>query len=447
MHMPSTINGKPYSCDNALNGVLHNLEVAIRESWASKELTSKSLVEMYQQVKFDELYHSNKIEGNSLTYGETVEIIQANKEIRGKPLRDQQEARNLSAALDYVHEIGMDSSVAVTQNELRRIHSLILKDIQADAGAYRTTQIEITGSKFAPPEAFEVPRHMTQLSDFVRHATDPDQKHDSEPIFSAAAAHVCLAQIHPFTDGNGRTARALMNLILMRRGYPPCIITEEDRPRYIDSLESSWESGNLTSFIELVHENINEQRQNRDWLVSLQARLEQIVSPDVVSEYRIWRNAMTYLKSLFRHTIDNLDATNMQARLQLRFIDYGELNPAKYDALRNGIPARKTRYYAIEATSAGKRQLYAFDFGVADSALRKRAPVALMLNLAVNPSADAFDLDNDASRATPDSCQLGFDMEARQFVEFAGDNLLREQTPQAFLRHFFDEILPRGLRL
>ena len=96
-----------------------------------------------------------------------------------------------------------------------------------------------------------------------------------------------LVQIHPFTDGNGRTARALMNLILMRRGYPPCIITEEDRPRYIDALEESWDTGNLTPFIALVQENVNEHRENRDWLASLQGRLDSIVSPEVESEYQV----------------------------------------------------------------------------------------------------------------------------------------------------------------
>lgn len=402
---------------------------------------------MYQQVKLDELYHSNKIEGNSLTFGETVQVIQANKEIHGKPRKDQQEARNLSAALDYVHEIGMDNSIAVTQNELRRVHALILKNLQADAGRYRTTQIEITGSSCAPPEAFEVPANMTALSDFVKLVTNPNAQQSDFPLFSAAVAHVWLAQIHPFTDGNGRTARALMNLILMRRGYPPCIVTEEDRPRYIDSLESSWNDGSLTSFIELVHENVNEQLENRNWLLSLQARLEHNVTPAVESEFRVWLNAMTYLKSLFRHTIDKLDAMNTQGQFQLRFIDYGELDLAKYAALRDGMPARKTKYFGIEATDADKRQLYAFDFGVANTTLRQRTRVALLLKLTVNPSADAFQLEEEVPTANPNVDQLGYDTESREFVEFAGDHKTREQTPQAFMRHFFEELLPRGMRL
>lgn len=257
MHKPKTVTGKLLFVDSSVNCLLRSLDERVRNMWANAELTTPSLHNMYRQVKIDELYHSNKIEGNSLTYAETVEVIQANKEILGKPPRDQQEARNLSDALDYVHDVGMDNSVTVTQNEIRRIHSLILKDIQADAGAYRTTQIEITDSRFAPPEAFLVPSFMTALSDYVRQETNPNAQHNDLPLFSAMAAHACLAQIHPFTDGNGRTARALMTLILIRRGYPPCIIEDNDRRPYIDALEVSRESGDLTSLTQLVCEKMN----------------------------------------------------------------------------------------------------------------------------------------------------------------------------------------------
>ncbi len=447
MLSPRAVSGKPFTVDGSAKGLLQALDEQVGNMWVHGELDPSLLIEMYKRVKLDELYHSNKIEGNSLTFGETAEVIESHKEIPGKSLKDQQEARNLSAALDYVHEIGMDNSIALTQITLRRIHSLILNELQADAGIYRTTQIEITGSRFSPPEAFQVPAMMTELSDYAKQVTSPGWAYGDSPVFCAAAAHAWLAQIHPFTDGNGRAARALMNLILMRRGYPPCIITEDDRPRYIDALESSWESGNLTSFIELAHENVNEQLKGRDWLVSLSARLEQIVAPDVEREYRIWRNAMAYLKSLFRHTIDNLNASNMQGQLRLRFIDYGELDLEKYDALRDGVPARKTRYFGIEATSAAKRQLYAFSFGVANPPVRQRAPVALMIQLTVNPSTDAFQQDEDIPVQTPDSYQLGYDIDARKFIEFAGDKRIREQNPQALMQDFFDEMLPRGLLL
>ena len=220
---------------------------------------------------------------------------------------------------------------------------------------------------------------MTALSDYVLRVTEPVEHWEEMPIFNAAVAHAWLAQIHPFTDGNGRTARILMNLILMRRGYPPCIITEDDRTRYIDALEATWENGNLTSLMELVLENVNEQRKNRDWLREVQARLEQAVSQELESEYLIWRNAMSYLKSQFRHTVDSLNAIAAQDKLRLRFADYGELGAAKYDALRRGDSVSKTRYFGIEVLGPAKRQLFVFFHGIATENLRERAQVALMI--------------------------------------------------------------------
>lgn len=444
MHPPGTITGKPFFYDSVLDGALDALDEAVGASWARNELSPQLLLEMYQQAKIDELFHSNKIEGNSLTFGETVDVVHANKEIRVKPFKDQQEARNLYRVLDYVYRVGGDHSVTVTQNELRRIHSLLLEGIQADAGTYRTTQTVITGSKFSPPEAFEVPRHMTQLSDFLKHATDPNQEQDYSPIFGAAAAHVWLAQIHPFTDGNGRTSRGLMNLILMRRGYPPCIITEEDRPRYMDALESSWENGDLTLLMELIYENVNEHRKDRNWLRFVQARLEKDVSIDMEREYLVWRNAMTHLKSQFRLTVDNLNAMNLRERMQLRFIDYGELGLVKYDAMRSGIPANKTKCFGIELFDQAKRQLYVFFYDVAHEDLRKRAEVALLVTK--NPSVSNLAPEYMATTADSANFQIGFDLRARKYV--GGFTLygLGEMDPPELARHFFDELLPTGSR-
>lgn len=441
MLTPKTIAGKSFFFDCSISSLLQTLDEQVRDMWAKGELSPSLLLDMYQQVKIDELYHSNKIEGNSLTYGETIEVIETNKDILGKPTRDQQEARNLSAVLDYAHSLGADSSIAVTQNELRRIHSLLLKRIQDDAGAYRTTQLKITGSRYSPPEAFQVPAHMTALSDYVKQVTSSDTQHSDLPIFSAAAAHVRLAQIHPFTDGNGRTARALMNIILMRRGYPPCIITEEDRPFYIDALESSWESGNLTTFVELVHENINEQRENRDWLVSLQARLEQIVSSEVKNEYRIWRNAMIYLKSQFRHIVDNINAMNTMRSVNVKFADYGSLTIEKYASLRDNGPATKTWFFGLEFNGDGQRARYLFFFGY-PAAQRMKRRSSVILFVAKN-TIDGYERLQDISQSNiPDLYQVGFDIDSRKYVTF-GVSGIRERNLVKLARQFFDHVFKR----
>ena len=189
MIAPLTVTGSPFHFHGSLDKILNELDDQISQMCADELLTPQILIDIYRQAKIDALYHSNRLEGNSLTYGETIDVVVADKEIRGKPGIDQQEARNLSAALDYVHMLGEESFVAVTQNELRRIHSLLLRGIQSDAGSYRTTNIEISGSKYATPEAFLVPQQMTALSDYIRQVSDPTYAHGDMPIFSAAAAH------------------------------------------------------------------------------------------------------------------------------------------------------------------------------------------------------------------------------------------------------------------
>ena len=126
---------------------------------------------------------------------------------------------------------------------------------------------------------------MDDLGAYLALVTKSDSSDAEIPILSAAAAHAWLAQIHPFIDGNGRTARILMNLILMRRGYPVCIIMRDDRLRYYDALEES-QAGDLTPLVELVYENVEEsleewekaateQKVQQDWLTSVTAKFEQ----------------------------------------------------------------------------------------------------------------------------------------------------------------------------
>ena len=233
--------------------------------WQEGQLSPRILRQISQQFRIDEIYHSNRIEGNSLTIGETREVVEHGKELPQKSRRDQLEAKNLSTALDYAYETALDDARPVSQTQLRQIHALIMNRIQDDAGIYRKTQNEIRGSRYSTPEAFQVSPMMTEFSDYIMKITSPENPVDVSPILGAAAAHARLAQIHPFTDGNGRSARALMNLILLRNRYFACIITEDDRSRYINALEES-QAGDLTPFVELVSENIEESLNDREWL-------------------------------------------------------------------------------------------------------------------------------------------------------------------------------------
>jgi len=258
MIIPKAINRKPFYFDDSLNSRLQILDEDINKRWALNRLTVEVQRHLYEQTKLDEIYHSNRIEGNRLTYGEMQNIIEADGNIPARPSLDQLETSNLLAALDYAQVIAFDKSRLVTQNFLRQFHAILMEGIRVDAGRYRNTPNTIMDSSHSTPDEFLVPQFMTELSDYLVYVTTNSVRLSDSPIFCAAAAHALLAQIHPFSDGNGRTARALMNLILRRNGYPPSIIPEDNRARYIDALEDTWLDGDLTLLIELIYENTHE---------------------------------------------------------------------------------------------------------------------------------------------------------------------------------------------
>ncbi len=439
MIKPKTITGIAFQFDDSLNQRLRDFDADIRFMWDRGELNPEKLKRIYQQSKIDELYHSNRIEGNSLSYGETQAVIEEGAEIPAKPRKDQLEAKNLSGALDYAQEIAINSERAVIQGDVRGIHKTLLDGIQSDAGSYRDSENKIKGSRHSTPEAFLVEQHMTELSDYLKEITDLDTPQPDLPIFAAAAAHAWLVQIHPFSDGNGRTARALMNLILMRRGYPPCIITEDDRSRYINALEDTWE-GDLTPFIELVQENVNEQRKSQKWLTALTARLEQPASKQAQEQYDTWHDAMQYLKRHFQYVADNINAEKTLGNLQLKFRDYGALGLEKYMSLSDGGRAKKTWFFGIEFISGEQRARYVFYVGAADERLKRRSSVALII--AKNSAAGYERLQKIEEPNTVDLFQIGFDIRNNRFVALT-KSAVRERIPETLTRQFFEQVIER----
>ena len=261
-----TTRDLPLFVEDSLLRELADIDQSIRARRHNRDIAARELAAVYQRVRDDAVYHSNRIEGNSLSYAETIEVVREGKTLCNKPAIDQLEARNLAEVLDAAHALGGNCNAPVTQSELRGLHAILLRGIQNDAGRFRSTEVVIQGSTHLPPPAFEVPPLMMNLSDYLKQAANPCERSKSPPILLAGAAHVVFGQIHPFSDGNGRIARALMNLILMRRGYPPCIILDGDRSQYIDALEVAGESGNLKPFLALMRDNLRSILEDPEWL-------------------------------------------------------------------------------------------------------------------------------------------------------------------------------------
>jgi Fic family protein len=215
----------------------------------ARPLPSGVVAKLKEHFDVEWTYHSNAIEGSTLTLAETRLVLLDGLTVGGKSLREHLEAINHKHAIDFVEALAARAE-PITEHNIRQIHALILRTIDDEnAGAYRKGQVYITGSTYVPPAAIEVPPLVQELVTWINSA----EATDLHPIERAALAHFHLVHIHPFVDGNGRTARLLMNLILIREGYPPAVIRHERRPEYYDALDRAHE-GDTEPFVALVAE-------------------------------------------------------------------------------------------------------------------------------------------------------------------------------------------------
>ena len=253
------IAGTSYEVESTQLGSTRSIAARVETMRATGALSPEVLNKLRKYFRIKNIYHSNAIEGNSLDVGETRLVVEQGLTLTGKPLKDQAEAKNLSAALDFLEELAGNPERPITESDVRQIHFLVLTGIDgANAGKYRTVPVEIGGPQFKPTGPEFVPSEMKLFGDWLQEASVPGTAFaPEEAILAASAAHTWFVTVHPFIDGNGRVARLLMNLMLMRFGFPIAVISRDDRLRYYDALEIS-QSSDLTAFVALVSECLEE---------------------------------------------------------------------------------------------------------------------------------------------------------------------------------------------
>lgn len=200
-------------------------------------------------------YNSNAIEGNTLTREETRLILKEGLTISGKSMREHLEATNHKNAIDYLSEL-LTKVEPITQKDIKTIHGFILEGINNQyAGRYRDVEVYISGSTHEFPKPDKVEGLMLEFSKWL---VDNQENKNLHPVIFSAQAHFKLVDIHPFVDGNGRTARLLMNFILLKYGYPIAIIEceTEKRKNYYSAIREGHK-GNFMPFEVLVAEYVN----------------------------------------------------------------------------------------------------------------------------------------------------------------------------------------------
>ena len=191
-------------------------------------------------------YHSNAIEGNTLTLKETKVALEGIT-IGGKTLREHFEAINHKDAILFMEDLAQKED-KLSEYSIKQIHSLILKNIDDEnKGKYRTTNVIISGAEHKPPQSFEV---QSKMQEFIKKYNENITKLHS--IELASFVHIEFVKIHPFIDGNGRTSRLLMNLELIKAGFPPVVIELEDRLEYYKALDIAHTENDYKPFLELM---------------------------------------------------------------------------------------------------------------------------------------------------------------------------------------------------
>ncbi|MGE0280298.1 MAG: Fic family protein [Rhizobiaceae bacterium] len=197
--------------------------------------------------RIDITYTSNAIEGNTLTAGETALVLEKGMTISGKPLKDHLEAVDHARAYDWVMEVASHTDQPLAEVDLRNLHRLVVAKSNPDiAGGYadRARFVNTNAGVHNFPSPVDVPMLMQDFANWLATAENKPQ--------NAFAAHRRLVGIHPFNDGNGRTARLLMNLILVRGCYPPIAVRPDDRPLYLSALETEQATGDHAGFDQLL---------------------------------------------------------------------------------------------------------------------------------------------------------------------------------------------------
>jgi len=200
----------------------------------SRPLPNIALQKIREALSIEWTYNSNSIEGNSLTLRETQMVLQEGITIKGKSLREHFEAKNHETALNFLYKL-IDENHLLSSKDILSLHELVLRSIEDDfAGRLRNAGVRIAGANFLPPNAQKVSGLLDELIQFVNTNTL-----ELNVIELATVFHHRFVWIHPFFDGNGRTVRLAMNLLLMRSGFPPAIILKNDRKKYYDALNSA----------------------------------------------------------------------------------------------------------------------------------------------------------------------------------------------------------------
>ena len=214
-----------------------------------RPLPADAVRKLHEEMRLLHTYHSNAMEGNTLTLPETKLVLEEGITIGGKSLREHLEATNNAKAFDLIEDIAKKKK-PINHIVIQQIHEVVTAGILEDPGKYRTKNVRIIGSAKTPPDWSKVTKLMDDLIERIA-------RYKNHTVEVASILHHRFVEIHPFIDGNGRVSRLLTNLYLIAQGYPPVVLKIEDRGKYYRFLRAA-DAGNLGPFTNFIAKAVDE---------------------------------------------------------------------------------------------------------------------------------------------------------------------------------------------
>lgn len=365
-----------FKISQAVGTRLRDLELRISNEKEQGIITGEIIREFANKQAVDFIFHSIKIEGSPLTRGTTEELLEG----RAQPTtKDSLEPINVRTAYHFAmeHSAYMRTTPGLF---IRELNKLILQKIDERGGALRAGPVKISGMEFQPPDATEVPAFLEKLAAELK--VGPQGK---STIQFAAEVHSKLTSIHPFIDGNGRTARLLLNAILIDAGFPPVVVSHGDKQRYLDCLAAS-NKGDISELCLLVAESLDSSLEAlhpkpqaqmvveepepptlTQWVPSqelaelMEKRLARL-PVDRKARYDAWRAAFEALREEFKSTCFGFNETYGHALYHVGFNSYDSLPLEKYEALLRREPVPKTWLMSAKISSDQRTERFVFYF-------------------------------------------------------------------------------------
>jgi Fic family protein len=244
---------------------------------AVRPLPKTAVQKLKHEFELEWTYNSNAIEGNTLSLQETRLIIEEGITIGNKSMREHFEAINHKKAIDYVETLSKEKT-KMRERDILQIHNLIMTNLNVrERGQYRISNVYIAKANFIPVDSMQIPAEMLDFYDYIN--KNPEKLN---PVELSAMAHFKLVHIHPFVDGNGRVARLVMNLMLMKHGFPIVVVLKSDRKMYYQRLRIA-DKGNVKPFVEFISKAV--ERSLGIYLRALKSGIDKYISLQEATKY------------------------------------------------------------------------------------------------------------------------------------------------------------------